>query len=111
MAKKHPGSPLFHMRMPQELLDWFRDYSQRTGKPMTAIIREHLEELMRQDRGKVAGGLQVAIGAVRSQLRSMGLDPEQTSADDALKVLDDISRTGLLMASCKYAVTAPGNVQ
>ena len=49
MAKKYDGSPLFHMRMPEGLYDWLRGYSKRTGKPMSAIIKEYLESLRRKD--------------------------------------------------------------
>lgn len=49
MAKTYRGSPLFHMRMPAGLYDWFKDYSVRTGKPMSAILKEYLQELRRFD--------------------------------------------------------------
>lgn len=50
MPKTYKGSPLFHMRMPQPLYDWFRNYSERTGKPMSTILKDYLEELRREDR-------------------------------------------------------------
>jgi hypothetical protein len=45
MPKKYRGSPLFHMRMPQPLYDWFRGYSKRVEKPMSAILKDYLQEL------------------------------------------------------------------
>ena len=50
-ARKEKRSPLFHMRMPEELYDWLRDYSRRTGQPMAAIIKDHLRTLKRKDEG------------------------------------------------------------
>ena len=49
MARTYRGSPLFHMRIPEGLYDWFRDYSLRTGQPMSAILKEYLQELRRKD--------------------------------------------------------------
>jgi two-component system, NtrC family, sensor kinase len=45
MAKKQRRSPLFQMRVPQDLYDWFRNYSKQTGTPMSAILIDYLEEL------------------------------------------------------------------
>lgn len=46
---------------------------------------------------------QIALGAVRSQLRTWDLDPLTESAQDALKTLDDIARTEpKLIASIWY---------
>ena len=50
MTKNYDGSPLFHMRMPEGLYNWLRDYSKRTGQPMAAIIKEYLESLRRKDQ-------------------------------------------------------------
>ena len=50
MAKTYKGSPLFHMRMPEGLYDWFRNYSKQTGKPMSVIIKDYLEKLRREDK-------------------------------------------------------------
>ncbi len=49
MAKTYKGSPLFHMRMPEGLYDWLRDYSKRIGKPTSVIIKDHLQKLQRKD--------------------------------------------------------------
>ena len=50
MAKKYDGSPLFHMRMKEDLYDWLRGYSKRVGKPMSVIIKEYLEKLRHEDK-------------------------------------------------------------
>lgn len=49
MDTKDGRSPLFHMRMEEEMLQWLRDYSKRTQKPMSAIIKEYLFELWHKD--------------------------------------------------------------
>ena len=41
---------------------------------------------------KLATMRRVAQGAARSQMRRQGIDPKQASAEDALRVLDDIYR-------------------
>jgi len=46
---KHYGSPLFRMRLKEDLYDWLRDYSKRRDQPMSSIIKEHLETLRRKD--------------------------------------------------------------
>jgi predicted DNA-binding protein len=50
MKKNYRGSPLFHMRLPEELYDWFRGYSRRTGKPMSVILKDHLQTLRAADQ-------------------------------------------------------------
>ncbi|MBI1926936.1 hypothetical protein HYR99_22165 [Candidatus Poribacteria bacterium] len=51
MAKQY-GSPQFRIRLKEEMYDWLRDYAKRQGKGMSAIIKEYLESLRRQDEHK-----------------------------------------------------------
>ena len=44
----------------------------------------------------------LAVGAVRSQLRSMGVDPETVSPADAHAVLDDLSRSEPDLLVCQW---------
>ena len=60
MAKTYRGSPLFHMRLPEGLYDWFRSYSKRTEKPMSTILKEYLEELQQKE------ALEAPVNRVRS---------------------------------------------
>lgn len=45
---------------------------------------------------------ELAVGAVRSQLRSMGVDPETVSPSDAHAVLDDLSRSEPELVVCQW---------
>jgi len=44
----------------------------------------------------------VAVAAVRSQLRSMGVDPENVSPSDAHAVLDDLARSEPDLVACQW---------
>ena len=44
----------------------------------------------------------LAVGAVRSQLRSLGIDPETVSPADAHAVLDDLSRSEPDLLVCQW---------
>lgn len=41
--------PIFRFRISHEQYDWLRDYSGRIGKPMSAVIKDYLDELRRKD--------------------------------------------------------------
>ena len=38
------------MRLNEDTYQWFRDYAKRHGKPMSEILKEHLDELQHQDK-------------------------------------------------------------
>ena len=46
--KKPSDYPRVQFRLPQERIDWFRDYAKQKGKSMSAIIKEYIEELYQQ---------------------------------------------------------------
>lgn len=47
--------------------------------------------------------LDIALGAVRSQARRQGINPETLNADEAVKILDDLLRSDpTLIASMWY---------
>jgi len=48
-TRNYPGSPIFHVRLKEEMYEWFRDYANRQSKPMGGIIKEYLEELWHKD--------------------------------------------------------------
>ena len=50
--KKPSDYPRIHFRLSQEWIGWFRDYAERQGKSMSAIIKEHIEQLHQRDRTK-----------------------------------------------------------
>ncbi len=52
---------------------------------------------------------QTAIGATRSQMRSMGIDPKTETAADALTVLDDIARTEPNLVASEWYINASEN--
>lgn len=41
--------PIFRFRISDEQYNWLRDYSKRIGVPMSAIIKEYLDQLKRKD--------------------------------------------------------------
>ncbi len=47
--KKPSDYPRLQFRLPQERIDWFRDYALRQGKSMSAIIKDYIEQLYQQD--------------------------------------------------------------
>ena len=52
--KKPSDYPRLQFRLPQERIDWFRDYALRNGKSMSAIIKEYIEQLYQQDHSNVS---------------------------------------------------------
>jgi hypothetical protein len=48
----------------------------------------------------------LALGAVRSQLRSMSFDPVTVSAEDAHRVLDDLARHCPDLVACQWYASA-----
>ena len=51
--KKPSDYPRLQFRLPQERIDWFRDYAKRQGKTISGIIKEYIEELYQQDHDGV----------------------------------------------------------
>jgi predicted HicB family RNase H-like nuclease len=49
MRKKPSDYPRLNLRISEEMHNWLRDYAQRQGKSMSAILKEHLTELRRKD--------------------------------------------------------------
>jgi predicted DNA-binding protein len=49
MAKDPNEYPTFTFRISDDLRDWFKEYSQRTGKPMGLMLKEYIEQLKRKD--------------------------------------------------------------
>ena len=47
--KKPSDYPRLQFRLPQERIDWFRDYANQKGKSMSAIIKDYIEQLYQQD--------------------------------------------------------------
>jgi hypothetical protein len=55
---------------------------------------------------------QIAIGATRSQLRRLNIDPRKASSDDALEALDDIYRVEPeLIASLWYGNASDNQIR
>ena len=50
-----------------------------------------------------------ALGAVRSQMRRMGIDFKSETANDALTVLDDIARTEPNLIASEWYLNASDN--
>ena len=48
--KKPSDYPRLQFRLPQERIDWFREYAQRQGKSMSAIIKDCIEQLYQQSQ-------------------------------------------------------------
>jgi hypothetical protein len=49
MTEKRPDEAKILFRVPKEMHRWFKFYALRHDKTMSAILKEHLEELRRQD--------------------------------------------------------------
>ena len=49
MTKKRRDYPKLNLRISNEMHAWLRDYAERQGKGMSAIIKEYLEELWHKD--------------------------------------------------------------
>jgi predicted HicB family RNase H-like nuclease len=49
MRKKPSDYPRLNLRISEEMHNWLRDYARRQGKSMSAILKEHLNELRRKD--------------------------------------------------------------
>ncbi len=47
--KKPSDYPRLQFRLPQERIDWFRNYAKRVGKSMSAIIKDYIEQLYQQN--------------------------------------------------------------
>jgi hypothetical protein len=52
---------------------------------------------------------QIAIGAARSQMKKMGIDPKTETSSDALTVLDDIARCEPNLIASKWYNKASDN--
>ena len=46
--KKPSDYPRLQFRLPQERIDWFREYAKQKGKSMSAIIKDYIEQLYQQ---------------------------------------------------------------
>ena len=49
MKKKRRDYPKLNLRISDDMLEWLKDYSKRTGRPMSVIIKDHLQQLQRRD--------------------------------------------------------------
>jgi predicted HicB family RNase H-like nuclease len=49
MPKKPNDYPRLNLRISEEMHNWLRDYAQRHGKSMSAILKDYLNELRRKD--------------------------------------------------------------
>ena len=50
MAKKPSDYPRLNLRISEDMHNWLRDYAQRQGKSMSAILKEYLEKLRREEK-------------------------------------------------------------
>ena len=51
MPNPSKGRSRLDLRIGEDMHVWLMDYSKRIGKPMSAILKEYMEKLRREDKG------------------------------------------------------------